>query len=244
MWWIKLVYKANNRVQTGIKGFDKLLEGGFPRGKIILLSGTPGTSKTIFALQFLYNGATQFNEKGLYVSFEEREQSLKSQALQFGWDFDKLEKADKMKIISIPANSIKETTAFEIISMAKKNSVKRLVIDSLSTLSINTPTTYSKVTDLTEISIKRFMYTFINDLRDIRDGVTSLLISQTADGQLSRDTVSEFICDGIVHINYETLGGKYSRTLTIRKMRETKNDEDVHPLEISNKGVIVHTYKE
>ena len=233
-----------DRVKTGIKGFDKLLEGGFPRGKIILLSGTPGTSKTIFALQFLYNGATQFNENGLYVSFEEREQNLRSQASQFGWDFDKLEKANKVKILSIPANSIKETTAFEIISMAKKNSVKRLVIDSLSTLSINTPTTYSKVTDLTEISIKRFMYTFINDLRDIRDGVTSLLISQTTNGQLSRDTVSEFISDGIIHINYETLGGKYSRTLTIRKMRETKNDEDVHPLEIYDKGVIVHTFRE
>ena len=233
-----------DRTKTGIKGFDKLLEGGFPRGKIILLSGTPGTSKTIFALQFLYNGATQFNEKGLYVSFEEREQSLKSQASQFGWDFDKLEKANKVKLLSVPANSIKETTAFEIISMAKKNSIKRLVIDSLSTLSINTPTTYSKVTDLTEISIKRFMYTFINNLRELKDGITCLLISQTADGQLSRDTVSEFICDGIVHINYETLGGKYSRTLTIRKMRETKNDEDVHPVEITNQGVVVHTFKE
>jgi len=119
-----------DRVKTGIKGFDKLVEGGFPKGKIVLLSGTPGTSKTIFALQFLYNGATQFNENGLYVSFEEREQSLKSQALQFGWEFDKLEKANKVKILSIPANSIKETTAFEIISLAKKNSVKRLVIDS------------------------------------------------------------------------------------------------------------------
>ena len=233
-----------DRVKTGIKGFDKLVEGGFPKGKIVLLSGTPGTSKTIFALQFLYNGATQFNENGLYVSFEEREQSLKSQALQFGWEFDKLEKANKVKILSIPANSIKETTAFEIISLAKKNSVKRLVIDSLSTLSINTPTTYSKVTDLTEISIKRFMYTFINDLRDIRDGVTSLLISQTVEGQLSRDIVSEFICDGIIHINYETLGGKYSRTLTIRKMRETKNDEDVHPVEITPRGLVVHKFEE
>ncbi len=233
-----------DRVKTGIKGFDKLIEGGFPRGKIILLSGTPGTSKTIFALQFLHNGATQFNEKGLYISFEERAESLKNQALQFGWDFNKLEKENKVKILSIPANSIKETTAYEIIGMAKKNSTKRLVIDSLSTLSINTPTTYSKVTDLTEISIKRFMYTFLNDLRDVRNGVTSLLISQTTDGQLSRDTISEFICDGIVHINYESLGGKYSRTLTIRKMRETKNDDDVHPIEITNKGLVIHSYKE
>lgn len=233
-----------DRVKTGIKGFDKLLKGGFPKGKIILLSGTPGTCKTIFALQYLYNGAVQFNEKGLYVSFEERSESLKNQASQFGWNFDKLEKEKKINIISMPAKSIKETTASEIINMAKKNSVRRLVIDSLSALSINTPTTYSKVTDLTEIAIKRFMYKFINDLREVKNGVTPLLISQTTEGQLSRDGVSEFVCDGIVHINYETLRGKYSRTLVIRKMRETKNDEDIHPLEIAKKGLIIHTFKE
>ena len=233
-----------DKVKTGIKGFDRLVEGGFPKGKIILLSGTPGTCKTIFALQFLYNGAMQFNEKGLYISFEEKAQSLKNQALQFGWDFDKLEKEKKVEIISLPAKSIKETTASEIIKRARENKISRLVIDSLSALSINTPATYSKVTELTEISIKRFMYGFINDLRDIKNGATSLLISQTTDGQLSRDGISEFICDGIVHINYETLGGKYSRTLTIRKMRETRNDEDVHPLEISKAGLIVHTFKE
>jgi len=229
-----------DKVKTGIKGFDTLVEGGLPKGKIILLSGTPGTCKTIFALQFLHNGAIKFNEKGLYISLEERALSLKNQASQFGWDFDKLEKENKVKIIHIPAKDIKETTASEIIKMANENGYRRLVIDSLSALSINTPTTYSKVTDLTEISIKRFMYKFINDLRDVNNNITPLLISQTTDGQLSRDTVSEFICDGIVHISYETLGGKYSRTLTIRKMRETRNDEDVHPLEITNKGIVIH----
>lgn len=232
-----------DKAKTGIKGFDNLVEGGLPSGKIILLSGTPGTCKTIFALQFLHNGATQFNEKGLYISFEERVESLKNQALQFGWDFDKLEKENKVKIISIPGKNIKESTASEIINMAEKNSIKRLVIDSLSALSINTPTTFSKVTDLTEISIKRFMYKFINDLRGVKNSVTSLLISQTTNGQLSRDRVSEFICDGIIHIAYESMGGQYSRQLTIRKMREVDNDEDIHPLEVSKKGLVVHDLK-
>jgi KaiC/GvpD/RAD55 family RecA-like ATPase len=229
-----------DKIKTGIKGFDALVEGGLPRGKIILLSGSPGTCKTIFALQFLYNGAKQFDEKGLYISFEEKIESLKAQALQFGWDFDKLEKEKKIKIISITPENITESTAAEIIRMAHDNKFSRLVIDSLSALSINTPTTFAKVTDLTEISIKRFMYKFINDLRSIQDGVTSLLISQTTNGQLSRDGVSEFICDGILHISYESMGGQYSRQLTIRKMREPSNDEDIHPLEIGKKGLVVH----
>jgi len=82
------------------------------------------------------------------------------------------------------------------------------------------------------------MYYFINDLRN--KGVTSLLISQTVEGQLSSDEVSEFICDGIVHIKYESLGGDYSRSLIVRKMREVKNDEEVHPVEIGKEGIIVH----
>jgi len=232
------------RVKTGIKGFDNLLEGGFPRGKIVLLSGTPGTCKTIFALQYLYNGATEFNEKGIYVSFEERDSSLKNQAKQFGWDFDRLEKTGMVKIISISPKEIKESTASEILKIAGQNKIKRLVIDSLSALSINTPTTFSKVSDITDISIKRFMYLFINELRDAKNEITSLLVSQTTNGQLSRDTVSEFICDGILHINYETLGGKYSRTLKIRKMRETGHDEDIHPIEVTPKGLVLHKFEE
>lgn len=236
--------KVEARVKTGIKGFDRLVQGGFPRGKKILLSGTPGTSKTIFALQFLYNGVTKYGEKGLYISFEERIDSLYNQAMQFGWNLKKLEKEKKLKIICIPPNNIKETTAKEVIKLAGKNNYKRLVIDSLSALSINSPTTFSSVTDITEISVKRFIYGFINDLRDLENNITSLLISQTTEGQLSRDTVSEFVCDGIVHINYETLGGKYSRTIVIRKMRETKNDEDLHPLEITDNGIVIHSFKE
>jgi circadian clock protein KaiC len=231
------------KVRTGISGFDMLLEGGFPRGKIVLLSGTPGTCKTIFALQYLYNGATQFNEKGIYVSFEERETSLKNQALQFGWDLERLEKNGMVKIMSISPKDIKESTASEILKIASQNKVKRLVIDSLSALSINVPTTYSKVTDITDISIRRFMYTFINDLRDVKNEITSLLISQTIEGQLSRDGVSEFICDGIVSIKYESLGGDYSRNLIVRKMRETEHNEDIHPLEIGKEGLQIHSIK-
>lgn len=65
------------RVATGIKGFDNLIEGGFPKGSAILLSGTPATGKTIFALEYLVNGARKFNERGLYVTFEEKRDKSK-----------------------------------------------------------------------------------------------------------------------------------------------------------------------
>ena len=77
------------RIRTGIKGFDKLIQGGFPEASTILLTGSPGTGKTIFGLQFLYNGAARFRDKGLYVTFEQTERALLEQANLFGWNLEK-----------------------------------------------------------------------------------------------------------------------------------------------------------
>jgi len=231
------------RIKTGIKGFDNLIEGGFPKGSTTLLSGTPATAKTIFGLEFLINGAEKFNESGLYVSFEEKIEDLENQAAQFNWNIKKLKTSEKLKFISVPASEINKETIKEIITNIKKNNIKRLVIDSLSTLSINTPTVYSDINQIGEYAVKRFIYSFIDELRSMKD-TTSLIISQTAsDSELSRDDVSEFLCDGIIHVIFESMGGQFSRSLIVRKMRRTKNDEDIHPLEISKNGLVVHSIK-
>lgn len=228
------------RIKTGIKGFDTLVGGGFPKGSSILVSGTPGTGKTIFALQFLYNGATLFNEKGLYVTFEEKDEELKNQAMQFGWDLDALQKKGNFRVLSIAPSNISKSTVKEIVSIIKKFNIKRLILDSLSTLSLNTPTTNYANKETSEIMIQRFIYSFIDELKKLNEA-TSLLISSTPNEKsLSRDSISEFICDGIVYILYESLGGEYSRSLTIRKMRRTKNDDDIHPMEIGSEGLIIH----
>jgi|SRR3989338_4883434 len=224
---------------SGIEGFDKLIEGGFPKGCNVLLCGTPGTGKTIFALEFLYHGAVRFSEKGLYISFEENAQNLRKQAKQFGWGLEEWEKKGKITLLEIPPKNIVETTAKEIVDKVRKGKYDRLVIDSLSALAINTPNTFGSVTDITDISIKRFVYHFINELQGA--DTTALFVSQTSAGEkLSHDGVSEFICDGIIHLRFETLGGQFSRSLLVRKMRKTKNDEDIHPVEISDKGMVVH----
>ena len=94
---------AVERIKTGIKGFDKLVKGGFPAASTILVTGSPGTGKTIFALQFLYNGASKFREKGLYVTFEQNEEALKDQGKLFGWDIEKLIKNKILQLLHIPA---------------------------------------------------------------------------------------------------------------------------------------------
>ena len=252
--------EEKQRVKTGIRGFDELVEGGFPKGKTILFSGTPGTGKTIFGLEYLYRGALQFKEKGMYVTFEETSEEIKQQALQFGWDMEKLEKQKLVKLMGISAKKINMDTAHMIIDICKKEKIKRLVIDSLSTLSINAPI-YSvrdsldikEVMDdnvffsppiVGDLLVKRFIYNFIDDLKEIPDTTKMLISEARSEEHMSRDSLSEFLADGVVLITFESLGGAYSRSLLVRKMRQTKNDEDIHPLEISKDGLVVHSLEE
>jgi len=89
--------------------------------------------------------------------------------------------------------------------------------------------------------VQKFLYGFIDQLRDLNECTTLLIGEADQTGQnISRDTLSEFACDGIVLINFESLGGEFSRSLIVRKMRQTKNNEDVHPLEISKNGLVIH----
>ena len=81
-----------NRTKTGISGFDELIGGGLVEGSTVLVSGRAGTGKTIFGLQFLYNGASKFNEPGVYVTLETRPRDLRLEAKQFGWNLEELEK--------------------------------------------------------------------------------------------------------------------------------------------------------
>ena len=72
------------RIKTGVPGFDGLIEGGIPKGRSVLVSGATGTGKTIFCMQYLYNGAKQFKEPGIYVTLDERPNLIREDVLRFG----------------------------------------------------------------------------------------------------------------------------------------------------------------
>src|SRR5205807_2343788 len=77
---------GNRRTPTGIPGLDKLLSGGLPKGRIILLTGGPGTGKTILSSQYLVNGIMDYDENGVYVSLDENKQHVFEEMVDFGWD--------------------------------------------------------------------------------------------------------------------------------------------------------------
>ena len=225
------------RIKTYIKGFDELIEGGFPIGSVNLVSGNPGTGKTIFSMEYLNNGAIKNKEIGIYFTFEEKKESIIEQAEQFGFDFKKLEEKKLIKIISIGTEDISENSIKEILEIIESTKAKRVVIDSITTLSFITPEQIQNYS-INQFTIKKFLYFFITKLKENKE-LTSILISQK--DEKTSDNLSKYLCDGVINIEFESMGGDFSRTLIINKMRKTKNDEDLHSLEINNQhGIIIH----
>jgi circadian clock protein KaiC len=235
------------RIKTGIKGFDKLVQGGIPRGYTVLLSGSPGTGKTIFGIEFLKNGAEHFNESGLFITFEETPSNLIMQANQLGIGLKKLKESNKIIIRTLPEQEkLNENILIKIIDDAIKNhKIKRLVIDSLNTYANNIISFEDSEKSLSDsLWIKRSIYRLIKKLQKYPK-ITKILVSETEEDkqELSKDGVSEFLCDGVIKIDYTTLGGEYSRQLKVRKMRSTRNVPDIFPIEISARGIRVHSEK-
>lgn len=242
------------RIKTGIPGFDGLLQGGVPQGFSLLACGAPGTGKTIFGLAFAFNGAKQFNETGLYVTIEEQAEKLRDQARQFGWDTVALEKQGKFFFLKIPID-VQNYDVFKTIATAvKKTGAKRIVLDSLSILDINA-SMYSvpvqmlpekdryyannevQLRDMKGQLDKQFIYLLINRINQL--GATVLYLTDSIDGEhnyWTRDTVSEFVCDGVVKLDVRDFGKTIVRTIEIKKMRNTDAKPGLHTLAFDSTG--------
>lgn len=245
--------KSVGRVATGIPGFDELIQGGLPKDSSVLIAGSPGSGKTIFTIQYLVNGIEKYNEKGLFVTFEQKLESIRRQAMQFGWDLEKYEKAGKLKLHYISIDNISENTINDIRIIVNREQVKRLVIDSLSTLIVNAPlqadfshVSIKKVLEnkvvltqpiVGDYILKRFLYSFVNNLRGLE--CTTLLIGETGgkEGFITRDTISSYISDGVILLSlHEALS---MRRIQVRKMRETNHVLKPKEMQITKEGIKV-----
>ena len=120
-----------DKCPTGISGFDKISQGGFVRNSSNLIVGGPGSGKTTFLLQFLWNGANS-GENGLYCSFEPDIVETLKDGLSYGWDFSKLNEQDKVKFLKFSPKTSVDDLKSELIKLIAKYSIKRICFDPIS----------------------------------------------------------------------------------------------------------------
>lgn len=236
------------RTKTGISGLDELIDGGLVEGSTTLVSGGTGSGKTIFGLQFLYCGASKYNEPGVFVTLETRPIELKVEAKQFGWDLDELEEKKTLIIIDAASNKAGlpaygdyalrrgfdiSTLAREIYRAIEDSKAKRLVIDCVSALEM-------KFDDPSEVRSEIFQISAL--LRELK--VTSLLLSETIDPDAqSRAGVEQFVTQGLISLNLAEDRGILKRDMLIWKMRQTPHSLKKHTFIISKKGIEIQSSK-
>jgi len=128
---------ASDLISTGIAGLDVILRQGIPRDNVILVEGAAGTGKTLFGLEFIYRGATHYDEPGLIVSFEVSPRKLIRDAASFGWDLAALQQQNRLKLIfTSPQVLSQELQVLDsvLLETAAAMGARRIFIDGIALL--------------------------------------------------------------------------------------------------------------
>ncbi|MFQ6134417.1 MAG: ATPase domain-containing protein [Nitrososphaerales archaeon] len=235
-------------VATGIKGVDEILANrGIPSGYVVFVIGSPGSGKTTLGLQFLYNGATQFGENGVYVSLDDPNY-LEKNALSMGLNLRKL--IDEEKLVIVDASPIRflpgdvklgdisvgkrEFALISLIDSIRKNvdkiGAKRLVVDPLATLILQYPDAIERRTAVLDL-----MQAIAST------GCTTFIVSELTMSSLHRKyQFEEFLSHGVVILRKILRPGGVLRIFTVEKMRGVDHDTQPHPYKIGKGGIEVY----
>jgi len=240
-----------HRTKSGIPGFDEIVEGGFPTGTCVLLSGTAGAGKTIFGMQFLVNGIKLYNENGIFVSFEERPKDLRGEMEQFGWKLRDFEERGQLAIIDVasardgirsaepyavenPLRAINVSAlATQIYSVANELKAQRVVVDSIPSLEL-------RLESVTEV--RKAVSQLTNLLLEMN--VTSIIVTEIATPyELSRYGFEEYVTRGVITMKMISQYGELRRTIQVMKMRGTNHSTRTYPFEILDNGIEIQTLR-
>jgi len=233
-------------VPTGIKGLDKVIGGGFIKGRTYLVAGETGTGKTLFSLNYLVYGAS-INEPGVYILVDEDVEDLMRGAKAFGWDLEVLVSQKKLSIMTLlpefterfrnkSIDTIILSIAKDIMREVRRINAKRLVIDPVAPLVIAEKNVIS-----TREYIRNLVITIERGL-----GTTTVITSEipTNSNALSRFGVEEFLAAGVIVLGIERKDNDFYRTLFIRKMRWRPVPPSIYLFDIvPSYGLVVKPFK-
>lgn len=222
---------SNDRVKTHIKGFDEMIQGGFLPQSANLVEGPPGTGKSTFGMQFIYNGIRYDNEPGLIVTFEEFPQQYYRDAESFGWDFRKLEQEGKLRVIMTSpevSRSDLESVGGTIETLARQMGARRILVDSISHFDQLT-------TD--PVELRAVVYGFINALK--REGLTSILTRESPIllGEEEGDNDIAYVVDSYILLRYVEIESAIHKAVLTLKMRGSDHAKDIRQFEVTSQGI-------
>ena len=203
------------RLPTGIEGLDSVIEGGFPKGSLVLLAGNPGTGKTVFSAKFLYHGAVDCMENGVYASFAEGKEHFVEYMRRFGMDFEELEKEGKVKVLDLI--TVREPGVSDVLNRIVEDvlrlKAKRLVIDSLSALA---------QAFREKIDVRVILHTILNKIVKSA-GCTTIVIVEVPYGERHIGFgIEEFVADAVILLYRGRFEHTLLREMEIMKLRGTR----------------------
>ena len=225
------------KAPTGIPGLDEITEGGLPRGRPTLICGGPGCGKTLLAAEFLIRGATEFDEPGALITFEETGEELAQNVRSLGFDLDALVEEKKIAIdyIRVERSEIAETGEYDLEGLFLRlgfaiDSVgaKRIVLDTIESLFAGFD---NQAVLRSEI---RRLFRFLKDR-----GVTAVITGERGDGSLTRQGLEEYVSDCVILLDHRVTEQTSTRRMRIVKYRGTTHGTNEYPFLIDAEGFSV-----
>ncbi|MEW5936440.1 MAG: ATPase domain-containing protein [Candidatus Thermoplasmatota archaeon] len=231
----------NDRVPSGIPGLDALIGGGFPVNSVNLVCGPSGSAKTTFAMQFIYNGAKNHNDPGIYISLEEGRDNVIRAMKNYGLEIENSEKENKLFLLDLSeirrqvGAGTEEALLVGFQALEKilgtfidRVGAKRLAIDSVTAIGLF----YGDSSE----HLRSEMFRFVKFLKDKK--ITTVLVTESKEAaHKTRYGIEEFLADSFITLELEDVKGGLRRSINVRKMRFTKHNTDKHPLLIGDKGI-------
>ena len=222
---------------TGIAGFDQITNGGLPKGRPTIVCGGPGCGKTMFAMEFLVRGATEFNEPGVLMTFEETGDEMTKNVASLGFDLKALATRKKimMDYVKIEPAEIQETGAYDLEGLfvrlqyaVDKIGAKRVVLDTLEAI-------FSGFANsgMLRAEIRR-LFRWLKDR-----GLTTVVTAERGDGSLTRYGLEEYVSDCVIFLDHRVTDQVSTRRLRVVKYRGTSHGADEYPFLIDDQGFSV-----